>query len=286
MLASMMVSILILGTAFSTFWVATQSWEKARRRTEMLRLLEGVSAILTRQIQSVQPPFYQANPVFIAINDTDAEGDYDGIAFLSGANPRYPKVLETSDLCEIEIYVDAGAAAEDAPGGAPSTGADMSGAMEAGAATGTPRQNTGLWMRIDPTPDDDVESGGYLLSLAPEITSFNVQYYDGVEWLEEWYTDYEAPQAIEFTITATDPEGRENPMSLTRLVLVPNAERINNSSGSTMTSGQGTTSDQQSSGPGSGQSSSSGSGSTGSSGSGAPESSSGSSGRSSSGGGR
>lgn len=213
LLTAMMVSVLLIGTAFSTFWTATRAWEKARRRTEMIRLLEGVAGVLTRHIRAMQPPFFEENPAFVAYNDGDEEAglDYDTVIFLSAANARFPRELALADLCEIEFFIDTGSRGQ----------ADNE-------QVATDSNVGGLWMRIDPTPDDDVESGGYLVALGEQVVSLDFRFFDGYEWLEEWYFDNEVPEAIEFTITVSDPDGLENPMTLTRLVTVPTAATINN----------------------------------------------------------
>ncbi len=243
MLTGMMVSVMLIGTAFSTFWVATTSWEKAKRRAEMIRLLDGVADLMTRQLRAIQPPFYPFTPAFLAYNDGDETADFDSMAFVTSANPRFPPELALSDLCEVEFYMDIGTE-EDLTGGMSETAdmgtsamydpwMDMTGEMPpptAGDAATQATQTGGLWMRIDPTPDDDLESGGYLVDLGIQITSFNLRFYDGYEWLEDWLNDTQVPQAVEFSLTCTDPEGRENPITITRLVRIPTARMINDGS--------------------------------------------------------
>jgi len=211
LVTAMMVSVLLIGTAFSTFWTATHAWEKAKRRTEMFRLLQGAAELITRQLRAMQPPFFEENSVCFAVDDGDEEGDYDSIAFLSNANPRVPSDLDLSDLCEVEFYIDTG---------------EREVAEDETVIAGTPGEG-GLWMRIDPTPDDDPLGGGYLVQIGGQIVSFDLRFFDGTEWLDEWYYDTEAPVAVEFTLTVADSDGLENPMTLTRLVVIPMAERIN-----------------------------------------------------------
>ena len=149
----------------------------------------------------------------MAVNDGDEMLNYDGICFLSGANARFPRELAYADLCEVEFYLETGARG-------------LYGTEQAVTATG----EGGLWMRIDPTPDDDVESGGYLLCLGEMIASFDCSFFDGYEWVEDWYYDYEAPEAIEFSMTVVDPDELVSPMSVTRLVSIPLVETINEAS--------------------------------------------------------
>jgi len=227
-LTAMMVSVILLGTAFSTFWAAIQAWEKSKRRSDMIRLLEGAGQMITRQLRAMQPPFLEGNPAFIAINDSDESGDFDSICFLSSANPRFPRELDFTDLCEIEIYIEteeSGQETGEAAGQVSEEGTAESASV--GPGSETQRTPGGLWIRMDATPDDDLESGGYLIELGAQITSLNFLFFDGYEWLEEWYDDTQVPEAIELSLTVTDPLERENPMTLTRLVTIPIATAIN-----------------------------------------------------------
>jgi len=210
LLTAMMVSVILIGTAFSTFWTATQAWEKSKRRSEMIRLIEGTADILTRHLRAVHKPFFDINPAFVAINNGDEERDYDLVVFLSSANVRFPRELALSDLCEIEFYIETGERGE----------------LEGEVAVSTQNER-GLWMRIDPTPDDDVETGGYLVLLGEQFTSLDFRYFDGYEWLEEWFDETQVPEVIEFSLTISDPLERENPMNLTRLVVLPTATLVN-----------------------------------------------------------
>jgi uncharacterized membrane protein YgcG len=256
MLTAMMVGVILIGTAFSTFWAATQAWEKSKRRSEMIRLLDGTADVITRYLRTIQPPFIENTSAFLAIDDGDDQGDYDSVAFISSANPKSPRQLALSDICEVQFYIDVGQNSENF--GAPTV--ELTGDLVANSpeATPTPLQQPatseepqgGLWMRIDATPDDDLMSGGYRIQLAEQINSLNFRFFDGTEWLYEWYDDTQVPQAVEFTLIIRDPLERENPMVLIRLVDIPMAKAINDgtlsgtasSTSSDTSSGSGTSS--------------------------------------------
>ena len=290
-LTAMMVSVILIGTAFSTFWAATQAWDKAKRRSEMFRLSEGVSQIITRYLRTMQPPFLEGNSVLWAIHDSDEVNDYDSICFLSSANPRFPRELDLSDLCEVEFYVET--AGESATGATATGAADTRAGMTNGmgrppagtAASETEQTQGGLWMRIDPTPDDDIASGGYLIELGEQITSLAFRFFDGVEWVDEWFDDTVMPEVVEFSITISDPLERENPLTLTRLVHIPTAKAFNEGALSATVEEAATTSGTTSSGAPSGTSSSSGAGPSSSPGGGSSVSGGGSGGGGSSSGG-
>jgi hypothetical protein len=199
----------------------------------MIRMLDGAADLVAEHLRAMQAPFYSDSYCFVAINDGDELMNYDGICFLSGANARFPRELAYADLCEVEFYLETG----------------IRGLYGTEQAV-TSSAEGGLWMRIDPTPDDDVESGGYLLCLGEMIASFNCSFFDGYEWVEDWYYNYEAPEAIEFSMTVVDPDELVGPMSVTRLVSIPMAETINNASGAEDTAFTDTTETEQ---PGTGE---------------------------------
>jgi hypothetical protein len=89
-----------------------------------------------------------------------------------------------------------------------------------------PSDGDGLSMRIDSTPDEFADEGGYRGELSNLVTSFQVVYFDGFEWLEEWFEDG-LPQAVEFRITFVDPAdidddtGQPREYQVSRLVTLP-----------------------------------------------------------------
>jgi general secretion pathway protein J len=83
-----------------------------------------------------------------------------------------------------------------------------------------------LMRRIWPNPNEEYEPGGILTAIAEDIDIFELRYYDGEEWAEEWPEDIVTlPQLIEVTIVAKPPS-RGNPimesfiLNLTRSVTI------------------------------------------------------------------
>jgi type II secretion system protein J len=63
-----------------------------------------------------------------------------------------------------------------------------------------------LTRRLWPNPNEDYDPGGILMAIAEDIDIFELQYYDGEEWTEEWPEDMQTfPQLIEVTIAAKPP---------------------------------------------------------------------------------
>ena len=74
-----------------------------------------------------------------------------------------------------------------------------------------------LVRRIWPNPNDAFDPGGILTTIAENIDTFEIQYYDGEEWYPEWLEDMETlPDMVEVMI-ASQPE-RGYPITTTLLV--------------------------------------------------------------------
>ena len=74
----------------------------------------------------------------------------------------------------------------------------------------------GFTMRIDSSPDAYADEGGYFATLSDLVQSFKVVYFDGEEWVEEWFST-ELPYAIEFTLTLVDADEEIRPGGSARL---------------------------------------------------------------------
>ena len=63
-----------------------------------------------------------------------------------------------------------------------------------------------LMRRFWPNPNEEDEPGGILSVIAEDIDVFQVRYFDGEEWSEEWPEEMDVlPQLIEVNIVATPP---------------------------------------------------------------------------------
>ncbi|MCJ7777706.1 MAG: hypothetical protein MUP16_05265 [Sedimentisphaerales bacterium] len=86
-----------------------------------------------------------------------------------------------------------------------------------------------LFRRLWPYPDPNsqTEKGGVLTIIAEDIEIFEVRYYDGSEWSNEWPEDMETvPQLVEVNIVAKSPE-KASPVIETFIVnLKPLADMI------------------------------------------------------------
>ena len=65
---------------------------------------------------------------------------------------------------------------------------------------------TVLFRRLWPYPDPNADPGGILVSIAEDISVFNLRFFDGTEWSTEWPEDMETlPELVEVTIAGQCP---------------------------------------------------------------------------------
>ena len=81
-----------------------------------------------------------------------------------------------------------------------------------------------LMRRLWPNPSEELEPGGILTVIAEDIAAFEVQYFDGEEWFEEWPEEMQAlPDLVTVSITANQSE-RSNPPSESIIVNLASSE--------------------------------------------------------------
>jgi general secretion pathway protein J len=72
-------------------------------------------------------------------------------------------------------------------------------------------ETSSLMRRLWPNPSEELEPGGILTVIAEDIAGFEVQYFDGEEWSDEWPEEMQAlPDLVAISITANQPD-RGNP---------------------------------------------------------------------------
>lgn len=68
--------------------------------------------------------------------------------------------------------------------------------------------STALLRRLWPNPDTDREPGGMLVSIAQNIDVFQLRFFDGQQWTNDWPEEMQSlPQLIEVTLAILGQEG-------------------------------------------------------------------------------
>jgi len=71
-------------------------------------------------------------------------------------------------------------------------------------------EESALYRRLWPYPDEDLEPGGVVIPIARNIDLFQVRFYDGQEWYDEWPEEMQSlPRLVEVNIAAQQP-GRDD----------------------------------------------------------------------------
>lgn len=85
-------------------------------------------------------------------------------------------------------------------------------------------ETSSLMRRLWPNPHEELEPGGILTVIAEDIAAFEVQYFDGEEWSQEWPEEMQAlPDLVSISIVAKQPE-RSNPPSESIIVNLARSE--------------------------------------------------------------
>jgi len=85
-------------------------------------------------------------------------------------------------------------------------------------------ETSSLMRRLWPNPSEELEPGGILTVIAEDIALFEVQYFDGEEWSEEWPEEMQAlPELVSISIVAKQPD-RSNPPSESIIVNLARSE--------------------------------------------------------------
>ena len=133
--------------------------------------------------------------------------------------------------------------------------------------TESSEEGTVLFRRVWPNPDKERTPAGVLTPIAENIGIFQVRFYDGTQWVDEWTEEIQSlPEYVEVTLAMLPPD-KGDPIVETMTVTFPRLSKAAAQPGGSSQGSQGQ--------PGSGTSSTAGS----SSGSGGQQSGSGNGGR-------
>jgi prepilin-type N-terminal cleavage/methylation domain-containing protein len=201
LLVALIVATMIMGVASGVFVTAFRSWERGSEVWETLQIARTTSDMIERHLRSAMAPSGDGRVIFYGEDLSEGE-DVLGhrLTFASAAPVRFPRDLPLTDASEVEFELD-------------------------------PASGDGLTMRIDSSPDDEPEAGGYRIELSPRVRDFKVLYHDGTDWVKQWDEDA-LPVAVEFFFTVTAAQDRPDtpatekapqPYTVRRLIAMPTA---------------------------------------------------------------
>jgi len=93
--------------------------------------------------------------------------------------------------------------------------------QETGRAEDSSEENTVLFRRLWPNPDKEREPGGVLTPIAQNIGLFQVRFWDGKQWTDQWTEEMQSlPECFEVTL-ATLPPQKGDPIVETFTITFP-----------------------------------------------------------------
>ena len=197
LVVALSVSTLVLGATLSAYLAATGSWERCRNASEETAEARLALSTIERHLRAALYPGDTGSIVFDAYNESLTSGAAaDMLTFTSSAGRLDPGRRQRIDLCQVSLYLT-----EDEEHPAP---------MLMMERQPLPGQDPPIALRLEKAP------------LAPHAVGFNLTYFDGELWSDEWLDVTRLPEAVEIMLAVrAAPEGR--PFVLTRLVSLPAA---------------------------------------------------------------
>lgn len=179
------LSMVVITGAFFTLGTMLRAYKSRAGVSQSAEIAHLILNRIRTDLMSVYFSPHGSGCLMIGTDLNNGLFDTDRLVFKSWVNDPMLMGQGTSDLAEIEYFVDS----DDA----------------------TPVQ--WLQRRFDSTPDDDPLTGGTLALLGPRVQSLDLMYYDGLAWWAEWESEEELPIAVNVTIGVFFPENAQQEMT-------------------------------------------------------------------------
>jgi type II secretion system protein J len=191
-MVGIIISSLIISAAYSAYLGANRAWEAARSSKRHHQHARVALGIMEQYLRAALAPDTEASIVFDGqdFSDEEAEGPASHtLRFASTGGPANAGPRTRSDLCEVEFYLSE------------ATQTEPSSLMMRRSAL-----PTGEWSEDLEGSDEEEEAidSTEEALLASEVVEFAVRYFDGEEWIEEWYLATDLPVAVELTLVFSE----------------------------------------------------------------------------------
>lgn len=181
------VSILaIISTViYSSLFNSLDAMDRTRLKMDHYELIRMAFSLMEMDIQGAYSSPYTDYYGFQGKNEENDGYPADKLTFISTTHKRMMRNAPETDLCEVEYFL---------------------------LIPDDDEQLPKLYRRTDPTPDKEPESGGTSWEILDNIKGFDIQYYDNLEWLEQWDVVGKyalLPQAVKITLIMVLEDGSE-----------------------------------------------------------------------------
>jgi type II secretion system protein J len=145
---------IILVSAYLCLSSAVASQKLIDTRSEVVQNARVALALMTADFRAACP--LSKDVQFVGMHREAEAVAADNVDF--GTHNYSPKRLREGDFCEVSYFVEKD----------PTSG------------------RLSLWRRRDPTPDPEPFAGGTREEIARGVAGFQLEYYDGLDWYDEW----------------------------------------------------------------------------------------------------
>jgi type II secretion system protein J len=193
LLIAITISTLLIGSAYGAYLAVSQAWDRSRQASRHYQYARVALDTIQRYLQAAVGPDDSGRVVFEPKNQgVEGKPDYqaDSVLFVSTGGRVDPSRANRVDLAQVEFYLN----------------------------QDPDRPDLGLMMRQRTLPADPQWGHGDADELAPDVASFDVRFFDGAQWVEDWPAGQGLPKAAEVTLVFADPEGAWNPAQFSRLI--------------------------------------------------------------------
>ena len=159
--------------AVGTLRAITASAEMVENNISAAAEVRFASNIVTRDLMNLYRDRNKENTKFIGMAEESEQGIDSYLVFYTVGRTKARIGQPEGDIYEVEYYL-----VKD-------------------------QEKSALMRRLWPNPDEELEPGGILTVIAEDIDVFEVRYFDGEEWSNEWPEEMETlPQLVEVNIAA------------------------------------------------------------------------------------
>jgi general secretion pathway protein J len=183
------------------------SAQTVNRMTETTSEIRFAARMIARDLANL---YRDPNPVqnmkLVGSSQGGAEGGPPYLTFYTSGRAKARANQPEGDVYEVEYFLGTRAPSPEQQKAKP---AELSG------------EATVLFRRLWPNPDKDRTPGGVLTPIAENIGVFQVRFYDGKQWADEWTEEMQSlPELVEVTL-ATLPPDKGDPIVETMTVTFP-----------------------------------------------------------------
>jgi len=256
------ISMLIIGSVYAAFKTSLKVYQQDETKIIML---QKCRATLDRLAQDISDMFYADGDDELTLMaedfaDSDTNMDQDMISFVAITNPNLKKyVSSTTDENTTKTVVNAQTGEETTENTLPSDMArviyyigqnpevdNVLSLMRVETSDLNTQNVQDLMSQLQVSPssstqsssssalnDEDLQNTLKSSILVDNIAGLNIRYFDGTDWVDTWDMEEEKtiPKAVEITLSVTDPENKDKPITQAIVVYLPFSGSSNQTAG-------------------------------------------------------